>query len=106
MDKLDRDGGNKTQSIYRCYSNYALSKLILDNEDLWKRKKLVHLLQQALWQRPRIDILYTDIKLANKTKINQTMVSSTDHYNNISIGRLLSKTEIGNDSQYFNNSFL
>ena len=36
MDKMDRDGGNKTQRIFRCCSNYVLSKLILDNglEDL------------------------------------------------------------------------
>ena len=31
MDKIDRDGENKTQRIYRCCSNYALSKLIVDN---------------------------------------------------------------------------
>ena len=39
MDKIDRDGENKTQILYRCCSNYALSKLILDNglEDLWRR---------------------------------------------------------------------
>ena len=39
MDKIDRDGENKTQ-LYRCCSNYALSKLIMDNglEDLWRRE--------------------------------------------------------------------
>ena len=39
MDKIDRDGENKTQRLYGCCSNYALSKLILDNglEDLWGR---------------------------------------------------------------------
>ena len=31
MDKMDRDGGNKTRILYRCCSNYALSKLIVDN---------------------------------------------------------------------------
>ena len=31
MDKTDRDGGNKTQRLYRCRSNYDLSKLIVDN---------------------------------------------------------------------------
>ena len=31
MDKIDRDGENKTQRLYRCCSNYALSKLIVDN---------------------------------------------------------------------------
>ena len=40
MDKIDRDGENKTQRLYRCCSNFALSKLIVDNElqDLWRRK--------------------------------------------------------------------
>ena len=40
MYKIDRDGANKTQIIYRCYSNYALSELIVDNglEDLRRRK--------------------------------------------------------------------
>ena len=38
MDKTDRDGENKRQILYRCCSNYALSKLIVDNglEDLWR----------------------------------------------------------------------
>ena len=42
MDKIDRDGENKTQRLYRCCSNYALSKLIVDNglEDLWRRENL------------------------------------------------------------------
>ena len=40
MDKIDRDGENKTQRNYRCCSSYALSKLIVDNglEDLWRRE--------------------------------------------------------------------
>ena len=39
MDAIDKDGGNKTQTLYRCCSNYALSNLIVDNglEDLWTR---------------------------------------------------------------------
>ena len=42
MDKIDRDGKNKVQRLYRCCSNYALSKLIVDNglEDLWRRENL------------------------------------------------------------------
>ena len=38
MDKIDRDGENKTQRLHRCCSNYALSKLIIDNriENLWR----------------------------------------------------------------------
>ena len=45
MDKIDRDGENKTQRLYRCCSNYALSKLIVDNrlEDLWKRENQIPL---------------------------------------------------------------
>ena len=31
MDKTDKDGENKTQIPYRCCSNYALSRLIVDN---------------------------------------------------------------------------
>ena len=36
VDKIDRDGENKTQILYRCCSDYVLSKLIVDNglEDL------------------------------------------------------------------------
>ena len=41
MDKIDRDSENKAQKLYRCCSNYALSKLIVDNglENLWRREK-------------------------------------------------------------------
>ena len=37
---MDRDSGNKTQRLYRCCSNYALPKLIVDNGlgDLWRRE--------------------------------------------------------------------
>ena len=40
MDKIDRDDQNKTQRLYRFGSNYALSKLIVDNGlyDLWRRE--------------------------------------------------------------------
>ena len=40
IDKMDRDGENKTQRLYWCLSSYALSNLILDNglEDLWRRE--------------------------------------------------------------------
>ena len=40
MDKIDRDGENKTQRLYMCCLSYALSKLIVDNrlEDLWRRE--------------------------------------------------------------------
>ena len=40
MDKIDRDGRNKKQRLYRCCSSYVLSKLIVDNglEDLCRRE--------------------------------------------------------------------
>ena len=40
MDKMYRDGENKTQRLYRLCSNYALSKIIVDNrlEDIWRRE--------------------------------------------------------------------
>ena len=40
MDKIDRDGENKPQRLYRWRSNYALWKLIQDNglEDLWRKE--------------------------------------------------------------------
>ena len=40
MDKIDRDGENKKQILYRYCYNYTLSKLIVDNglEDLWRRE--------------------------------------------------------------------
>ena len=51
-------------------------------------------------------MVYTDINIAINSKINHIMVSFADHYNAISIDRLSSKTRIGRDSRYFNNSFL
>ena len=44
--------------------------------------------------------------MASNTKINLIMVSFTDHYNAIFIDRFPSKTKIGKDSWYFNNSLL
>ena len=40
MDKMNKDGQNKTQILYGCGSNYTLSKLMVDNEveDLWRRE--------------------------------------------------------------------
>ena len=57
-------------------------------------------------QGSRIDRVYTDIKIANNTKINHIMVSFTNHYNAISIDRFPSKTEIGKYWWCFNNSLL
>ena len=40
MDKMDRDGENKTKRFFWCSSSYVLPKLIVDNglEDLWRRE--------------------------------------------------------------------
>ena len=108
MDKMKRDGRNKT--LYKCHFNYALSKLIVDNglEDLWRREnpdssEFTHY-NSSSGTRPTIDRAYTDIKMASNIKINHIMVSFTDHYNAIFIDRFSSKTNIGKDSRYFNNS--
>ena len=116
MDKIDRDGENKRQRLCRCCSNYALWKLIVDNglEDLRRREnpQIPPSSPVAIGPFPRSRIdrvytdIYTDIKIANNTKINHIMVSFTDHYNAISIDRLPLKTKIGKDSWYFNNSLL
>ena len=92
MDKMERDGRNKT--FYKCHFNYALSKLIVDNdlEDLWRRENPDF--SEFTWHnkssgtRSTIDRVYTDIKMASNTKINHIMVSFTDHYNAIFINRL------------------
>ena len=111
-DKMVRDGGNKRQSLYRWGSNYALSQLTVGNwfEDLWRRKnpdssEFTHH-DRSSGTGSRLDRVYTDIKIVNKTKINYILVSFTDHYNAISLESLPSKTKIGKDYWYFNNSFL
>ena len=67
MDKMDRDGGNKTQR----FSNYAMSKLMLDNgvEDLWKREnpdssEFIHY-DRSSGTRSMIGRVYSDIKITN-----------------------------------------
>ena len=89
LDKIDRDKGNKTHKRYRCHSNFALSKLVLENglEDLWIFSGT----------RSRIDRVYTDMKIANNTRIDHKIISFSDHYNALIIDRLSSNTKIGND---------
>ena len=41
--------------------------------------------------------VHADIKTASNTRIDHIVVSFTDHYNSISIDRLLSKTKLGKD---------
>ena len=67
MNKMERDGENKTQRLYRYCSNYALSKLIVDNafEDQWRR------------ENPDSPGQVSDIKIANNTKNSHIMVSFT-----------------------------
>ena len=103
MDKMNSNGGNKTQRLYRCGSNYALSKLIVDNgpEGLWRREnphssEFIHC-NRSSGTRSRIDRVYTDTKIDDNTKTNHIMVSFTDHYNAITLDRLPSKTTIGKD---------
>ena len=98
MDKMERDGRNKT--LYRCHFNYVLPKLIVDNEleDLQRKEnpdssEFTHY-DRSSSTTSRIDRVYTDIKIASNIKINHTMVSFTDHCNAIFVDR----------SWYFNNS--
>ena len=82
VDKIDRNDENKKQKLYRCHSKFNLSKLIVDNglEDLWRRENpdisfttdLAQIFWPIFWSR--IDRVYPDIKIANKTKINHKMI--------------------------------
>ena len=91
---------------------FFLSILIMDNgpEDLWRGENLDSS-EFTRYDRPsdtrsRIDKVYTDIKIANNTKINHKMISFSDHYNTLLIDRLSSKTKIGKDLWHFNSSIL
>ena len=95
--------------LYRCRFIYAMSKLIMDSE-LWRRQNPdsseFTCYDRSSGTRSRIFRVDTDIKIASNTKINQIMVSFTDHYNATFIDRFLSKIKIGKDSWYLNNSLL
>ena len=108
---MERDCGNKMQTLQNCF-NYGLPKVIVDNglEDLWRMEnpdssEFTHY-DRSSGTISRIDRFYTDIKIVSNTKVNLIMVSFTDPYNVIFIDRFSSKTKIGKDSWYFNNSFL
>ena len=94
MDKIDRDGGNKTQRLCRCGSNYALSKFTMYNG--LDSSEFTHC-SKFSGTRSRIDIVYTDIKIPNNTKINHIMVFFTDHYNSMSLDRIPLNTKIRKD---------
>ena len=79
-------------------------------EDLWRGENL-DCSEFTRYERPsdtrsRIGRVYTDIKIANNTKINHKMISFSDHYNALLIDRLFSKTKIGKDLWHFNSSIL
>ena len=94
IDKIEKDGGNKIQRLYRCRSDYALSKLIMDDrlEDLWRKENPYSSnftrYDRYFGRRSKIYRVYPDVKIANNTKIIYIMISFTDHYNAISIDRL------------------
>lgn len=108
MEKINRNSGNKTQKIYGCRTNDALSKLIVDNglKDIWRRENqdssVFTLYNRSSDTRSRIDRVYTNMKIVNNTKINHTKLPFTDYYNATSIERLPTKNKIGKDSCYFN----
>ena len=112
IDKMDRDGRNKTQRLCRYGSNYALSKLIVYNglDDLWGRDNPDSCeftnYDGSSGTKSRIFRVYTNKKIAKNTKINQIKVSFTDHYNAFSLDRLPWKSKIRKNLWYLNNSIL
>ena len=81
MNKIDRHAGDKPQRFYRCGFNYALSNLIVDNrlEGLCTMRNPdsseFTRYNRSSGTISAIGKVYTDIKIANKTKINHIMVS-------------------------------
>ena len=78
--------------------------MILDNglKDLWIREN-PDCFEFNYYDRPSgtksiTGRVYTDIKLANNTKINHTVVSFAKHHNAIYLDRLPSKAKIGKNS--------
>ena len=55
IDKIDRDGENKRQRLYRCCSNYTLSKPSWIMEKGESRFPRVHLLRWVFCQESKID---------------------------------------------------
>ena len=81
MDKMNRDGRSKTERVYKCRSNYAPSKFIVDNgsEDLWRTEN-----------PDSSEFIRFDKSVDTRSRI----------------GRLSSKTKTRKYSRYFNNSLL
>ena len=67
------------------------------SEDLWRRENPDTLeftqCNRSSGTRSRIDRVYTDIKIANNTKINHKIISFLDRYIAIAIDKLHSKTK-------------
>ena len=80
LDKMDRNEGNKTYKRYKCHSTFALSKIVLENGlvDLWRRENPdtseFTRYDRSSGTRSRIDRAYTDIKIANNTRIDHKMI--------------------------------
>ena len=79
-------------------------------EDLWRRENPdvseFTCCNISSGIRSRIDRAYTDIKIANNTKIKHKMISFSNHYNALLIDRLSSITKIGKDLWHVNSSLL
>ena len=82
----------------------------MDNrlDDLWKKENPdsseftpCNIISDTRSWKERI---YTGIKIAKNTKINQIMVPFTDHYHGILRDRHPSKAKIEKDYWYFDNS--
>ena len=86
VDKKERNGSNKT--LYKFHFSYALSKLIVDKEILWRRKNSdsseLACYNRSSGGRSTIGRVYTDIKMSINIKINHIMVSLTGYDNAIS----------------------
>ena len=91
MDKMGRDGRNKTQRLCRCGSSYALSKFTMYNR--LDSSDFTHC-SRFSGTRSRVDIVYNNIKTANNNKINHIIVFLADYYNSVFLDRLPLNTKI------------
>ena len=72
INKMERDGGTKTRRIYRCRSNYVLSKLILGFgfEDMWRiddpHSSGFSRYERSSGTRSRMHMIYNDMIIVTK----------------------------------------
>ena len=98
MDEMEMNDRNKT--LYKYNFNYALSKFILDNglKDLGRRENPdsseFTRYNRSSGTRSATERVYTDIKMANITKVNYIMICFIDQCNAIFIDRLPSKLKL------------